>query len=113
MAQSSTGPRATPSAGSRTASGWFASSFGWDRHYAASQGVHTPVLSALYSLYEYHLQAIIFGIGLRTPHPYQSQPWDWLLITRPVAFYYQWGETVKFTPRPSRLRGPGCVFLWQ
>ena len=22
-------------------------------------------------------------------HPYQSQPWDWLVITRPVAFYWE------------------------
>ena len=45
-----------------------------------------PVLDALYSLYEYHLQAITFGVGLKSPHPYQSQPWDWLVITRPVAY---------------------------
>src|SRR5690242_10986004 len=41
-------------------SGWFATSTGWDRDYAATQGVHTPVISALYSLYEYHLQAVGF-----------------------------------------------------
>jgi dolichyl-phosphate-mannose--protein O-mannosyl transferase len=46
------------------------------------------VISALYSLYEYHLQAIEFGLGLSTPHNYQSQPWDWLVMTRPVAFFY-------------------------
>jgi dolichyl-phosphate-mannose--protein O-mannosyl transferase len=28
-------------------------------------------------------------VGLKTPHPYQSQPWDWLLVTRPVAFFYE------------------------
>jgi dolichyl-phosphate-mannose-protein mannosyltransferase len=70
-------------------SNWLATSTGYDRDYAQQHGFNVPVLSALYSLYEYHLQAIVFGIGLRTPHPYQSQPWDWLLITRPVAFYYQ------------------------
>ena len=70
-------------------SGWFASGIGWDRHYAASQGVRTPVISALYSLYEYHLQMIEFGLTLSKHHPYESQPWDWLLITRPVAYYYQ------------------------
>ena len=52
--------------------------------------MHTPVISALYSLYEYHKEALTFGVGLRTPHPYQSsQPWDWLLVTRPVAFFYE------------------------
>jgi len=70
-------------------SGWFATSTGYDRNYAELHGVHTPVLSALYSLYEYHLQALTFGMGLRLPHPYQSQPWDWLLVTRPVAFFYE------------------------
>jgi dolichyl-phosphate-mannose-protein mannosyltransferase len=74
-------------------SGWFASSFGWDRQYAATQGVRTPVLSALYSLYEYHKQMLQFGVGLHTHHPYESQPWDWLLITRPVAYYYTGPKT--------------------
>jgi dolichyl-phosphate-mannose-protein mannosyltransferase len=70
-------------------SGWFATSTGYDRDYAQAHGVHTPVISALYSLYEYHREAIGFGLGLSTSHPYQSQPWDWLLVTRPVAFYAQ------------------------
>src|SRR5689334_16520976 len=70
-------------------SGWLATSTGWDRDYAATRGVHTPVISALYSLFEYHLQAVGFGLGLSKPHHFQSQPWDWLLVTRPVAFYAQ------------------------
>ena len=70
-------------------SGWFATSTGYDRDYAQAHGVHTPVISALYSLFEYHREAIGFGLGLSLPHPYQSQPWDWLLVTRPVAFYAQ------------------------
>jgi dolichyl-phosphate-mannose-protein mannosyltransferase len=68
---------------------WLVTRTGFDRNYAQLHGVNIPVISALYSLYEYHMQAISFGIGLRTPHPYQSQPWDWLLITRPVAFFYE------------------------
>ena len=70
-------------------SGWFATSTGYDRNYAQLHGVHTPIISALYSLWEYHWQAITFGVGLKSPHPYQSQPWDWLLVTRPVAFFYE------------------------
>jgi len=72
-----------------TWSNWLLTRTGYDRNYAQLHGVHTPVIAALYSLYEYHRQAIGFGVGLRTPHPYQSQPWDWLLMTRPVAFFYQ------------------------
>jgi dolichyl-phosphate-mannose-protein mannosyltransferase len=70
-------------------SNWLFTSTGYYRNYGQTHGVTTPVISALYSLYEYHLQALSFGLGLRTPHPYQSQPWDWLLITRPVAFFYE------------------------
>ena len=70
-------------------SGWFATGTGWDRDFAQQRGVNIPVISPLYSLWEYHLQALGFGLGLNVPHPYQSQPWDWLLITRPVAFYAQ------------------------
>ena len=68
--------------------GWFASSLGYDRNYAAAQGFRTPVLSALYSLYEYHVQMLQFSVGLHTHHPYESQPWDWLVLSRPVAYYY-------------------------
>jgi len=72
-----------------TWSDWLFTSTGYDRQYAAEHGVHIPVISALYSLFEYHKTAIQFGLGLSVRHPYQSQPWDWMLMTRPVAFWYQ------------------------
>jgi dolichyl-phosphate-mannose-protein mannosyltransferase len=71
-----------------TWSGWFASSIGWDRNYAASRGVHTPVISALYSLLQYHSEMWHFHVNLHQHHPYQSQPWTWLVMSRPVAFFY-------------------------
>jgi dolichyl-phosphate-mannose-protein mannosyltransferase len=78
-----------------TWSGWFASTIGWDRNYAAAHGVHVPVISALYSLFEYHLQMLSYGVGLHAPDSYASQPWTWLLLKQPVPFYYaapQFGE---------------------
>jgi dolichyl-phosphate-mannose--protein O-mannosyl transferase len=69
-------------------SGWFASSIGWDRNYAAQHGVTTPVISALYSLLQYHKEMLSFHIHLHVHHPYQSQPWTWLVMSRPVAFFY-------------------------
>jgi dolichyl-phosphate-mannose-protein mannosyltransferase len=92
-----------------TWSGWFATKTGYFRDYAATHGVHTPVISALYSLFEYHWQAISFGVGLRTPHPYQSQPWDWLLVTRPVAFFYECYKAPLAGPSnycPAHYSGP-------
>ena len=94
-------------------SGWFATSTGYDRDYAQAHGVHTPVISALYSLYEYHKEAIGFGLGLSQPHPYQSQPWDWLLITRPVAFYAQcYTGPATYQPAP-RARWRGSRRCWR
>ncbi len=90
-------------------SGWFATKTGYDRNYAQLHGVNIPVISDLYSLYEYHYQAIVFGVGLRTPHPYQSQPWDWLLMTRPVAYFYQCYTGPVAGPShycPSKYTGP-------
>jgi dolichyl-phosphate-mannose--protein O-mannosyl transferase len=71
-----------------TWSGWFASSIGWDRNYAAAHGVHFPVISALYSLYEYHREMLSYGLGLNTPNTFASPPWTWLLLDHPVRFYY-------------------------
>jgi dolichyl-phosphate-mannose-protein mannosyltransferase len=69
--------------------GWFVTSTGYDRNYAQLNGVNTPVISALYSLYEYHKEIVQFMMTLSTHHPYESQPWDWFVISRPVAFYWQ------------------------
>jgi dolichyl-phosphate-mannose--protein O-mannosyl transferase len=72
-----------------TWSGWFATSTGYDRDYAQLNGVNIPVISPLYSLFEYHKEMYQFMSTLSLRHPYESQPWDWLVITRPVAFSWQ------------------------
>ncbi|MEP7024847.1 MAG: phospholipid carrier-dependent glycosyltransferase [Actinomycetota bacterium] len=74
-------------------SGWFASSAGYDRHWATQHGNHTPIWSALDSLYQYHRVILQFGLTLTTHHPYQSWPWSWLVMTRPISFSYNSGST--------------------
>jgi dolichyl-phosphate-mannose--protein O-mannosyl transferase len=71
-----------------TWSGWFFTNSGYDRQWAASNGIHTPVVAALASFLEYQKQILQFHLGLTTHHPYQSQPWTWLVMSRPVAFYW-------------------------
>jgi dolichyl-phosphate-mannose-protein mannosyltransferase len=68
---------------------WLVTNTGYDRDYAQQHGVNVPVISQLYSLYEYHKEMLQFGVGLSTPHPYESQPWDWFVLSRPVAFFWQ------------------------
>jgi len=67
---------------------WFVTNTGYGRDYAQQHGVNLPVISQLYSLYEYHRQMLQFGVGLSTPHAYQSQPWDWFVISRPVNLFW-------------------------
>ena len=72
-----------------TWSGWFFTSTGYDRQWAAQNGLHIPVISALASFVQYQKQMLQFHLGLTTHHPYQSQPWTWLVMSRPVAFFWQ------------------------
>jgi dolichyl-phosphate-mannose-protein mannosyltransferase len=68
---------------------WLVTNTGYNRDYAQSVGVNIPVISPLYSLFNYHEQIFQFMDGLSTPHPYESQPWDWFVISRPVPFFWQ------------------------
>jgi len=68
--------------------GWLITSTGYDRNWAQQHGVSNPLIAPLYSLFQYHREMLQFGVGLKSPHPYMSQPWDWFVISRPVAFYW-------------------------
>jgi len=75
--------------------GWLladgADSLAWDRNWAAkhpASGVATLVPDALRSLWQYHVAQFSFHDDLRTPHNYASHPAGWLLLARPVSYYY-------------------------
>jgi dolichyl-phosphate-mannose-protein mannosyltransferase len=69
--------------------GWFITDYGWDRHWLHSRGLsEPPVIGALVNLWHYHGEMWQFHTHLTTSHPYQSWPWQWLLLARPVAFYW-------------------------
>lgn len=69
--------------------GWFVTDSGWDRDWAAANPGTALVPDALRSLWHYHVQMLSFHNGLSTPHRYQSHPQGWLLLARPVAYYYE------------------------
>jgi dolichyl-phosphate-mannose-protein mannosyltransferase len=69
-------------------SGWFATSTGYGRNWAALNGNHTPIWSALDSLYQYNKSMLAFGLGLNSQQGYVSNAWTWLVIGRPVSFFY-------------------------
>jgi dolichyl-phosphate-mannose-protein mannosyltransferase len=93
-------------------SGWFASPYGYDRNWAALHGNTTPVWSALDSLYQYNRYMLQFGLGLTTGHPYKSQPWTWLLISRPVSFYYATPKTCGVPSCSQEVLAIGTPFIW-
>ena len=78
-----------------TWSGWLATSSGYDRQWAAQHGVHTPVIAPLVSLLEYHKAMLAFNTGLTNHHPYESKPWTWLVLSRPVSYYWQCSRVVR------------------
>jgi dolichyl-phosphate-mannose-protein mannosyltransferase len=76
--------------------GWFASDRGWDRHWAAQNRAHglaSLLPDGLRSLWHYHAAMYHFHATLSTSHPYQSHPAGWLLLARPVSYYYPPGIT--------------------
>ena len=62
-----------------TWAGWFLSDRGWDRQSSAN-----PFIAWL----NYHSQMLNFHTGLTESHPYEANPWSWLVMGRPTSFFY-------------------------
>lgn len=93
--------------------GWFASDDGWGRHWLASQGrPETPVLGALMNLWHYHQVALQFHDTLTTPHPFQSWPWQWLLLGRPVLLQWDCPKPCTPTSPVTEVLLLGTPVLW-
>ncbi|MEU7750981.1 phospholipid carrier-dependent glycosyltransferase [Micromonospora sp. NPDC049171] len=74
-----------------TWSGWLITDDGYYRLASAYPAAHLsdrPVIGPLINLYEYHRAAYGFHAQLDDAHKYQSWPWQWLLLGRPVAFHW-------------------------
>jgi dolichyl-phosphate-mannose-protein mannosyltransferase len=78
--------------------GWFfntANGGGYNRFWADSHPSHfwPTWTNPLRSLWNYVDQQYGFNANLQSPHPYQSNPWSWFVMGRPVAFYYEAPKT--------------------
>jgi dolichyl-phosphate-mannose--protein O-mannosyl transferase len=70
--------------------GWFVG--GEDaylRDWASDHPGPALVPDALWSLWHYHQEAWRFHTGLESFHPYRSNPWGWLVLARPVSYFYE------------------------
>jgi dolichyl-phosphate-mannose-protein mannosyltransferase len=93
--------------------GWFTGENAYDRHWAEAHKASTHlkvfgfkipfswgwVPDPIRSLGENTFEAFRFHEGLTSPHPYGSNPWSWLVLGRPVDFYYE---------APSGCGAPDC-----
>ncbi|MFG3259519.1 dolichyl-phosphate-mannose--protein mannosyltransferase [Streptomyces sp. NPDC048172] len=73
-------------------SGWFATSGGYFRDWAAREGAAGPwgwLPGPLRSLWHYESEVYDFHVSLTSHHTYQSNPWSWLVLGRPVSYFYE------------------------
>ena len=69
---------------------WFVSDRAWDRQWAAGRdSAFAFVPEVLRSWWHHHGAVLDFHSGLSEPHPYESRPAGWLLLARPVAYFYE------------------------
>lgn len=97
-----------------TWTGWFLSDDGWKRHYLRDELGQTelPVIGALRNLWAYHRDMLQFHDTLSTPHQYQSWPWQWLLLGRPVAFYWSGDPACGADSCAAEILLLGTPVLW-
>ncbi len=93
-------------------SGWFASIQGYDRNWAALHGNHTPIWAALDSLYQYHRAMLGFGLNLSSHQGYVSEPWTWLILARPVSFFYATPGTCGAGSCAQEVLAIGTPAIW-
>jgi dolichyl-phosphate-mannose--protein O-mannosyl transferase len=67
--------------------GWLVTDGGWSRQWARGRSGGFPMPDALRSLIHYHHEIDYFHTHLTEHHPYQSNPWGWPVLARPVAYY--------------------------
>ncbi|WP_018653185.1 dolichyl-phosphate-mannose--protein mannosyltransferase [Actinomadura flavalba] len=91
--------------------GWIFRPGGWGRGEAAGNVLARP-FEALPKLWDYHVEILNFHTGLDAKHPYQSWPWDWPILRRPVAFYYNEPDSCGAARCSREILGVGTPALW-
>ncbi|MBE1486891.1 dolichyl-phosphate-mannose--protein mannosyltransferase [Plantactinospora soyae] len=96
-----------------TWSGWFLSDNGYFRNWRAETGQSSmPIIGSLQNLWHYHAEALKFHAQLDDKHVYQSWPWQWLLLGRPVAFHWSDQGSCGAPSCASEILLLGTPILW-
>jgi dolichyl-phosphate-mannose--protein O-mannosyl transferase len=83
--------------------GWFASDRGWDRNHSSN-----PISSFIF----YHKEMLNFHTGLSDKHPYQANPWSWLVMGRPTSFFYETPKNCGAETCSQEVLALGTPLLW-
>ena len=86
-----------------TWTGWFISDRGWDRQWSSN-----PFVSWLH----YHQEMLNFHTGLTEKHPYQANPWSWLVMGRPTSFFYATPKDCGAKDCAQEVLALGTPLLW-
>jgi dolichyl-phosphate-mannose--protein O-mannosyl transferase len=88
-----------------TWTGWFVTTGGWRRSCGTQFTDHCGAISGFI---KYHQEMYHFHVNLADKHPYESKPWGWLLLARPVLYVYN--TPVKDTSQA--VLGIGTPAIW-
>lgn len=86
-----------------TWTGWFFSDRGWSRKWS-----NNPFVSWLH----YHSEMLNFHTGLTEKHPYQANPWSWLVMGRPTSFFYESPQGCGAKDCAQEVLALGTPILW-
>ena len=86
-----------------TWTGWFISDRGWSRQWSSN-----PFVSWLH----YHSEMLNFHTGLTEKHPYEANPWSWLVMGRPTSFFYESPKGCGAKDCAQEVLALGTPILW-
>jgi dolichyl-phosphate-mannose-protein mannosyltransferase len=92
-------------------SGWIFNAGGWGRGRVAGNPI-TAFTQAMPRLWSYHQQMWHFHTTLTVKHDYQSWPWNWMVLKRPVAFFYTEPSGCGATKCSREVLGIGTPAIW-
>lgn len=94
--------------------GWFFNTSGYDRNWANSQphGAFGFIPRPIRSLWHYHAEMWHFHTTLTSAHPYQANPWSWLIMGRPTSFFYESPKGCGASACAQEVLALGTPLLW-
>ncbi|MDQ1703878.1 MAG: dolichyl-phosphate-mannose-protein mannosyltransferase [Frankiaceae bacterium] len=96
--------------------GWFVSdanhAYGHDRYALPGQSWFTHDRAVLGGWLRYHWEIYDFHSKLDAAHPYLSRPYGWLLLARPVAYFYASPHGCGAATCAQEVLGIGTPAIW-